>query len=448
MDFIRTFQLDVMLIMCGMCGILAVMTLVTKSLPLKTKLILAAMEVSAMLLLVFDRLSYLYRGNESKLGFVMVRIGNGMVYFTSLLIPYLVTRYLADLFINEAKTPGVPKQLFAADILFFVGAILLLVSQFTGLYYTFDEYNNYQRAPLNFICYFVPFLIVLLQEWAIIKHKKKIKRGLANSMIICIALPTIASVLQIFTYGVSLINLTTAAVVIVFYTYALNYISEVAERAKTHELEYYKEAQKKEAALFEQTTEALANAIDAKDKYTRGHSSRVALYSSRIAKAAGLTEKECEQVYFAALLHDVGKIGIDNDIINKVGKLSEEEFDKIKEHPILGEQILSSIKQAPFLSVGAHHHHERYDGQGYPDGLAGEDIPKIARIIAVADAYDAMTSVRSYREPLSKEQVKEELENGAGTQFDPEFARIMLDIMDKDEIGAEKNSEKTEPINV
>ncbi|MBP5209941.1 MAG: HD-GYP domain-containing protein, partial [Clostridia bacterium] len=269
------------------------------------------------------------------------------------------------------------------------------------------------------------------------RYGKRINRRLARSMIVSIALPTIASIFQIFAYGLSLINMTTALVVCVFYTYALSFLSEAAERARAHELAFYMETQKKEAAIFEQTTEALANAIDAKDKYTRGHSSRVAAYARQIAREAGLPAKTCDQVYFAALLHDVGKIGVSLDILNKRDRLNEEEFAQIKAHPILGEQILSSIKQAPFLSIGAHYHHERYDGGGYPDGLAGGDIPQIARIIAVADAYDAMTSARSYRAPLTKEAVMREFREGMGTQFDPSYASIMLRLMEEGRIGTD-----------
>ena len=128
----------------------------------------------------------------------------------------------------------------------------------------------------------------------------------------------------------------------------------------------------------------------------------------------------------------MGKIGIRDDIINKVGKLDEEEFRQIQLHPVFGDQILSSIRQSPYLSEGARYHHERYDGRGYPDGLRGEEIPEVARIIAVADAYDAMTSKRSYRAPLPQEKVREELERGLGAQFDPRYARIMLRFIDQD----------------
>ncbi len=182
-----------------------------------------------------------------------------------------------------------------------------------------------------------------------------------------------------------------------------------------------------------QTVEALATAVDAKDSYTNGHSNRVAKYARKIAEESGMTEAECDDVYLAGLLHDVGKIGIDDRIINKKGKLTDEEFDVIKTHPVLGGQILSKIVLSDSLSIGARYHHERYDGKGYPDKLKGEDIPRIARIIAVADAYDAMTSKRSYRDMIPQMYVREELVKGIGTQFDPEYATIMIHLLDKDE---------------
>ncbi|MCR4675037.1 MAG: HD domain-containing protein [Lachnospiraceae bacterium] len=207
------------------------------------------------------------------------------------------------------------------------------------------------------------------------------------------------------------------------------------------------EKKRKEAReLFEQTAEALSSAIDAKDKYTNGHSRRVADYSQMIAKEAGMSEEDCEKVYFAALLHDVGKIGISLDILSKETRLTDEEFDKIKEHPVIGGQILSSIHRSPWLSIGARYHHERYNGKGYPEGLKGDEIPKLARIIAVADAYDAMTSNRSYRNAIPQRLVREEIVKGMGGQFDPEFAKIMIRLIDQDEeysMQEEKNKETT-----
>ncbi len=178
--------------------------------------------------------------------------------------------------------------------------------------------------------------------------------------------------------------------------------------------------------------QSLAQTIDAKDKYTNGHSERVAKYAMQIAEKAGYTNTQQEEIYMMGLLHDVGKIGVTDTIINKTGRLTNEEFEEIKTHPVVGAEILRKIIEMPNLMVGARWHHERYDGKGYPDRLTGSDIPIEARIIAVADAYDAMTSNRSYRSFMPQEIVKKEIREGIGSQFDPLFASIMLQLIEED----------------
>ena len=178
--------------------------------------------------------------------------------------------------------------------------------------------------------------------------------------------------------------------------------------------------------------QTLAEAIDAKDTYTNGHSGRVAKYSQEIAKRAGLSKRYQNEIFMMGLLHDVGKIGVPDAVINKSGRLTDEEFGIIKTHPTTGARILDKIEEMPELAVGAHWHHERIDGKGYPSGLKGRQIPIEARIIAVADAYDAMTSNRSYREVMPQSKVREQIEQGLGTQFDPVFGRIMLEMIDED----------------
>lgn len=185
-------------------------------------------------------------------------------------------------------------------------------------------------------------------------------------------------------------------------------------------------------AMNLQVVTALAAAIDAKDPYTNGHSSRVAKYSKMIARRAGYSETRQDEIYMMGLLHDVGKIGVPDEVLNYPGKLSAEDFEKVKKHPMIGYNILQSIKERSNLSIGARWHHERYGGGGYPDGIAGEEIPEEARIIAVADAYDAMSSKRNYRDLMPQEKVRDEIEKGSGTQFDPRFAKIMLQMMDED----------------
>lgn len=189
---------------------------------------------------------------------------------------------------------------------------------------------------------------------------------------------------------------------------------------------------KKVERLSLQIMLTLAETIDAKDKYTNGHSVRVAEYARQIAKRAGKSLQEQEDIYYIGLLHDIGKIGIPNEIINKKTGLTDQEYIIMKDHAKIGADILGTMTEIPGLAVGAHWHHELYDGTGYPDGLKGKEIPEIARIIGVSDAYDAMTSKRSYRDVMPQEVVKEELRQGSGTQFDPYFVDIMLQMMEED----------------
>lgn len=184
--------------------------------------------------------------------------------------------------------------------------------------------------------------------------------------------------------------------------------------------------------LTVQVMKTLAGTIDAKDKYTNGHSIRVAEYSRMIAERLHMTQNEQDDIYYIGLLHDIGKIGIPDEIINKTSKLTDEEYNIIKTHPVIGSEILEEMTEIPEIAFGARWHHERYDGKGYPDALQGENIPLVARIIGVADAYDAMSSMRSYRGVLPQEQIKSELLRCRGTQFDPVFADIMLEIMEED----------------
>ncbi|MBQ3164364.1 MAG: response regulator [Lachnospiraceae bacterium] len=176
----------------------------------------------------------------------------------------------------------------------------------------------------------------------------------------------------------------------------------------------------------------LSQTIDAKDKYTKGHSNRVAKYSKKLAMRLGLSEAEQDTVYFMGLLHDIGKIGIPDNIINKPQKLTDEEFAIIKKHPEIGYDILKNIAEIPNIEIGARWHHERMDGKGYPDGLKGNEIPKLVRIISVADAYDAMTSKRSYRDILPQAYIRNELEKGKNKQFDPEVAEAMIQLINED----------------
>ena len=170
------------------------------------------------------------------------------------------------------------------------------------------------------------------------------------------------------------------------------------------------------------TLSALTSAIDAKDSYTRGHSERVTELSIRLAAEVGIASEEIEKIKLGGLLHDIGKIGIPEGILNKPGRLNDEEFEIIKSHPDLGLHILGKVEFLEAIVPIIRHHHERYDGKGYPSGLKGEEIPLLARIVSVVDTYDAMTTDRPYRKAMTVEEALKEIERCSGSQFDPEIA--------------------------
>jgi putative two-component system response regulator len=187
------------------------------------------------------------------------------------------------------------------------------------------------------------------------------------------------------------------------------------------------QAQKIRASFFNAVT-ALAYALEAKDVYTSGHSQRVTEISVAVAERLGLPKEDIEKIRLAGLVHDIGKIGVRESVLNKPTSLSDEEFEHVRLHSQTGERILKPIVDDEEILKTVRHHHERYDGNGYPDGLKGEEIPQLARIIAVADSFDAMTSERPYRKALSKEAACAEIERCRGSQFDPEVADAFLEI--------------------
>lgn len=226
------------------------------------------------------------------------------------------------------------------------------------------------------------------------------------------------------TYNCILVSLAIFLVVVLF--------TMMSYRRAVENISIVEQSTKKVEHVTNAAMRALARAIDAKDKYTQGHSLRVAQYSREIAKRMGKDFLEQNRIYKAALLHDVGKIRIPDEIINKPGRLTDDEYAMIKLHAVAGHGILKDITEDSMPALCAKWHHERYDGKGYPNGISKESIPEFARIVAVADAYDAMASNRSYRNVLPQEVVRKEIVKGKGTQFDPNIADIMLEMIDED----------------
>ncbi len=329
---------------------------------------------------------------------------------------------------------GISNVLF--QLPFILDVLVLLSNPFTHLVFEYDEAGNYIHGPLFVaVAYGIPIFIFLMGCVYMLIHWKNYRRTQIVTMIVGMILTGTIFFLQMLFFDDYLITFFVASigVLVIYLSLETPDYEKLIETMK--ELQEAREREAEASArehLSEEVMLALSQAVDAKDHYTNGHSMRVAEYAREIARRAGKSEKECEDIFCMGLLHDVGKIGVHEDILNKKGKLSAEEFAAIKTHPLAGYNILKTIAEIPGLSTGARCHHERYDGGGYPDGLMGDEIPEAARIICVADCYDAMTSKRSYSTPKDQDEVREEFKRCSGTQFDPKFAEIMISIIDDD----------------
>jgi putative nucleotidyltransferase with HDIG domain len=203
----------------------------------------------------------------------------------------------------------------------------------------------------------------------------------------------------------------------------------IANREYRDHLEQKVEKQTEEIrTTFLGAVKALAEALDAKDTYTNGHTKRVTEIAVTLASEMGLSQTEQDRIRLAGLVHDIGKIGVSEDVLQKVEKLTDAEFDLIKEHPDLGEKILKPIIRDPEVIAIVRYHHERFAGGGYPEGISGKDIPLGSRLLAVADAYDAMTSSRPYRFAMTPEQARSQLLANRGSQFDPDVVDLFIRV--------------------
>ncbi len=320
--------------------------------------------------------------------------------------------------------------------LIIIDYILLLTNPITKLVFEYDSAGNYIHKELfMLVAYVFPILFFVMGSVYMFTHWRNYRRSQIIAMIIAIVLSGICFILQMLFFDDTLITFYIASIglLVIYFSMETPYYEQLIDT-----MEQLQESREKEAVanakanLSKEVMYALSQAIDAKDHYTNGHSLRVARYGMEIAKRLGKSEKEQEDIYCMGLLHDVGKIGIRAEILNKKGKLTKEEFDIIKSHTIAGYDILKSIKEIPELAIVARSHHEKYDGTGYPDGLKGEEIPENARIICLADCYDAMTSRRSYSYPKPQAEVRAEIIRCRGNHFSPEIADVMVAIIDDD----------------
>ncbi len=431
-DYLIVHQVDIMLALSSICAMIAFFTLISHSMSKRRKTILVLMQVGAAIWLEADRMAYLYKSSIGRMGYFAVRISNFCVFMMTAFVLLTISMYLDDILRSEGGMTNTPVAIKISYVLGGVALFLVICSQFTGLYYTFDAYNTYHRSKLFFVSYIFPYLIMMIQIFVLARYRKRLTGRLAFSVFLFDVVCIMASLIQFFAYGVSLVDISAVTMVVGLYVFALIDMNDRVERANKIEIDGLREKHESMRRLFEKTASAMVTAIDAKDEFTKGHSLRVAEYSKEIARLAGMDAKSCDEAYFAGLMHDVGKVGISDDIIQKDSELSPDESDKYKKHAGIGADILANINEFPSLYVGAKYHHERYDGKGYPDGLSGENIPELARIVSVADVYDKLTSKKNHRDPLPQSTVREEILKRAGTQLDPGFCDIMVDMIDHD----------------
>ncbi|MCR5698124.1 MAG: adenylate/guanylate cyclase domain-containing protein [Treponemataceae bacterium] len=254
MEFLRNHQLNIMLILIGICGILAFLVAISKSIPKSRKISLILIEVTALILIAADRYAYIYRGDVSRLGWWMVRISNFLVFFMSLFLVGAFNNYLIDLYTHEGGEKKVPKLLIIANCFVIAGMIILVIAQFFGFYYTFDEFNRYHRSKYMIFCYIMPVIIFTLELITIIKNFKKLRPKISIPILLFTILPIGATIVQLFSYGLSLTNMMIVWMAIVIYIFALQDLNESVERAHKLEIEILENYNEKLEKTVEERT--------------------------------------------------------------------------------------------------------------------------------------------------------------------------------------------------
>ncbi len=434
-EFIRTYQLDIMLLLCGACGMMAVILLITRFLDARRKWALFLMEIVAFFLLWFDRLAYIYAAQPGPKAYVMVRLSNFLVFFLTSGVVFSFNNYTKLLLDTAIDGKIKSRRLDVVGVAAVCGMALSVISAFTGLYYYIDENNKYHRGQGFLIAYIIPIICPLIQYTVIRQHRKLLSKLIYTSMVLYIFVPIACGIIQIFAYGISIVNMAMVAVSVSLYIFSYIDVNDAVEHAHQIELQNMQGEWERMERLFDQTAKAFVSAVEKKDNFTEGNAVKIADYALKISQLAGMSEEDCKKTYYAALLHDVGLIGIPDSVIKNDADPATMDIETYRQKPLIGKEILSNITEFPFLGVGANYSHERYNGTGYPEGLKGEEIPEIARIIAVADAYVTMTSKKRYRDARPDFVAREAFIKGAGAEFDPDYAGIMVKIIDEETRG-------------
>ncbi len=387
-DFIRDHQMNIMLCLCAVCATMTVMLFLTKFLSTRRKWILICMEIIATFLLFFDRMAYIYSGNTSAAGYIMVRLSNFMVFFLTSSTVLVFDFYLVDLLLNEGKLSKVPKRLMFAGFTASAGMMLAIVSAFTDFYYYFDYQNVYHRGPGFLIAYLVPVICPLVQYTAIIKYRKSFSKFISTAVALYIFLPILTGIIQIFTYGISIVNMTMVLVSVSLYFFSYLDVNAAVEKAHEIEIQSFKTEQARMKSVFVQAAQAMASLLEQGNKVSKGFAERVALTARDLAKKAGKGEDDCDKVFYAAYSCDAG------------------------------EEALSYIKTFPYLYETA-----KFVGKDYD-----ESLPEYSRIITVAKDY-----VKMINDPnIPPFFVRDYFIREAGRKYDPLYAKYVVELLDSE----------------
>ena len=416
------------------CSVLLMYQMVEKKAKNKTNKWFTSMIVFNILMLLGDLCDWVLGGVPGKVSYYTQYFLTIMVFFSAsgLLLFSLFGWVISNI---SQKKPISEVWMKIGMVLATVQIFLALTAPIHKMCYINAE-NYYQRGNYFFVSQICPYIVYFMAIYLLFRYRKVFKPREFVYLSFFVIMPFFAELVQVITYKLTTLNVSITVCLILVFAFIQS--ERDLENEKTIQKLMKDENKKLEAMqyfqenLSGQLIEVLCGTVEAKDIYTKGHSLRVAQYAREIMYRMGGDEKAQQEVYYIGILHDVGKISIRDDIINKKGRLTEEEYEQVKMHTIAGYQILRAVDVIPNLAVGARWHHERYDGTGYPNGLAGENIPLVARIISVADAYDAMTSNRSYHKTMPQSVVRDQIAKGMGSQFDPKIARIMLDMIDED----------------
>ena len=363
---------------------------------------------------------------ESKMRQILVPNASGLA--TSCFIMLMLCPLPISLYVNNLQK-GKYKKIFQS--ICFIALLNFIICTILHLTGVADYIETMPAAHTILIITFLAVILTfLIRYW---NHRSRSDCLLFFGLLITMLSVIFEAISVYYKVSVSGVFVGIAILILLFINviYTIHIIRDIIKRQQQEELDKRK---KNIEEMSLQLMQMLSTTIEAKDEYTKGHSHRVAEYSVLIARELGWNEKELSNLKNAAHLHDIGKIAIPDTILNKPSKLSEEEFSIIKEHTIIGANILKNISLIDHVQEIVRNHHERYDGNGYPDGLKGKEIPLHARIVTVADSYDAMSSQRIYRNQLPPEKIIQELENNKGTQFDPEITDIFLKLLREDRI--------------